>query len=124
MCASARTILFKFILKKNEPAVFRASNCVSDTFLVSSGNDEISNNPVVPLTFTSLLFLLSNATFIATGTFGRPAISIATEIASQIAFRDSAKYIHRIRFVEISSQRAKSRDDEDKDCHLCSPPRF
>lgn len=73
----------------NKPAVFKASNCVSDTFLVNSGNDEMSNNPVEPLTFTNLLFLLSNVTFMAMGTFGKFAISMATEIASQIAFKDS-----------------------------------
>lgn len=84
----------------NKPAVFKASNCVSDTFLVNSGNDEMSSNPVEPLTFTNLLFLLSNATFMATGTFGNPAISMATEIASQIAFRDSVKNDKYIKFVE------------------------
>lgn len=74
---------------KNIPALFRASNCVSETFLVNSGSDEMSNRPVVPLLFTILLFRLSNVTFIAIGIFGTLAISIATEIASQIDFKDS-----------------------------------
>lgn len=74
---------------RNIPALLRANNCVSETFLVSSGNDEISSRPVVPLLFTNLLFRLSNVTFIAIGIFGKLLISIATEIASQIDFKDS-----------------------------------
>jgi hypothetical protein len=49
----------------------------------------MSNNPVDPLTLTSLLFLLSNVTFMSTGIFGKSDISMAIDIASQIAFKDS-----------------------------------
>jgi len=61
----------------------------------------MSSNPVEPLTFTNLLFLLSNVTFIAIGIFGKPAISIATEIASQIAFKDSENLKYHESYLEF-----------------------